>query len=481
MQDSKFILLLKQIDSRAQKRFEDFISSPYFNKHKQVAKLGQLLIAQAPSFDHSRKMSKQYLYQQLYPHQKYDDNFFASLVSKLQNLLYKFLALELEDEEEIRLEILQLRALRLYKLPKHYKSAHKRTKKLLQKAKLHTATAAKLKADLFYEEDRWFLEQGGRQYDPALQNYSDQLDLAFFTKKLEVACDMLNRNIVVQANYQPSMLTEIEQKLNEEDKLLEKHPILRMYLLVLDILREEKESSYQALRNELQLHSEALHEEEQRQLFDYGLNFCVKQINAGKTSYYEEVLYLYRLSLARKLIYIDGYLPAWEYKNITTAALRTGRFDWVLSFLEDYKEKLSPDARENAYLYNLASYYYASGQQMKALQTLQNVEFTDRTYHIGAKIIQLKSYYELSEWDALEALIDAFNAYLRRNKEVSAYRKKANKNLLDLTKKLMRLSMQKDWMEDSKFRQKLEALQQSLKQTSPLASKDWLEEKVGSL
>ena len=135
MQDSKLIDLLQQLDKRSLRRFEDFILSPYFNKHKQVGKLGQLLLTHAPSFNHPRKMKKTWLFNELYPDQEFDDNFFASIISKLQNLLYKFLALELEDEEEIRLEILQLKALRLNKLPKHFKSSHKRSKKLLENVK----------------------------------------------------------------------------------------------------------------------------------------------------------------------------------------------------------------------------------------------------------------------------------------------------------------------------------------------------------
>lgn len=474
MQDSKFIHLLKQLDSRTRSRFEDFVHSPYFNKHQQVAQLGQLLLNQAPSFNHPRKMQKTWLFDQLYAGEEYDDNFFASLVSKLQKLLYSFLALELENEKEIHAELRQLKALRLYKLPKHYKSAHKRSKQLLKKVKLDTIQRARLSAMLHYEEDRWFLEQGGRSYNSALQNHSDQLDIAYFAQKLSLAADMLNRNIVVKADYKADMLEEIEEKLKEENNLLEQYPILSIYLLVLRILRNEDELAYQELRNALQLHADALHESEQRKLYDYALNFCVRQINAGHLHYYEEVLYLYRLSLARKLIFIDGKLPPWEYKNIVTAALRTKRFEWVANFIEEYKKTLPTDIRENAYRYNLANYYYAAGQQMKALQALQDVDFTDRTYHLGAKIIQLKSYYELEEWDALEALLDAFNAYLRRQKEVSAYRKKANKNLINVSKKLMRLAMQKDWMEENKFQLKINELTIKLEETSPIASKDWL-------
>ena len=103
------------------------------------------------------------------------------------------------------------------------------------------------------------------------------------------------------------------------------------------------------------------------------------------------------------------------------------------------------------------------------------MEFTDTTYHTGAKIIQLKSYYELDETEALFALIEAFKKYVLRNKEIAAYRKKANANFLRLVKKVYRLKTNAKRLSGSALQKKQNAIGKLLKTMDPVANKDWLE------
>ena len=105
---------------------------------------------------------------------------------------------------------------------------------------------------------------------------------------------------------------------------------------------------------------------------------------------------------------------------------------------------------------------------------LHNVEFSDTTYHLGAKIIQIKSYYELHETDALYSLVDAFAIYLRRNKQISDYIKQANQHFLRFVKKLYQLKEQKLFSPKTAIQTQLLSLHKELQNTSPLANKDWL-------
>jgi hypothetical protein len=122
----------------------------------------------------------------------------------------------------------------------------------------------------------------------------------------------------------------------------------------------------------------------------------------------------------------------------------------------------------------LASYYYASGQHKKALQALHNVIFTDSTYHIGAKLIQLKSYFELAEWETLHATLDAFTAYLRRHKEIAEYQKKANMNFIAVCRPFARLKEQEEWKKDVQMTLKQQKIKMLIDSLNPLAGKDWL-------
>ena len=208
-------------------------------------------------------------------------------------------------------------------------------------------------------------------------------------------------------------------------------------------------------------------------MFDYAQNYCIHQINKGVFNYYEEFLSLYKIQLSSNTLLKDGFLEEWDFKNIVTAGVRMKDFEWTEQFIRNNKDQLKPELQENAYRYNLAVYYYATSQYKEALQLLYQVEFTDSTYHLGAKNIQLKSYYELGESDAFGALVDAFRIYVKRNKALSTYRKEVYFNFLRIAKKMENLKQKKAYIGSQKFEKEKELLATYIK-ANIAANSDWI-------
>ena len=157
-----------------------------------------------------------------------------------------------------------------------------------------------------------------------------------------------------------------------------------------------------------------------------------------------------------------------------TAGLRLKDFQWTEQFIHQYKDRLRPEIRENAALYNLASFYYERKDYKRALQQLYNVELTDSSYHVGAKIIQVKSYYELNEYEAFLSLFEAFKKYIQRNKELSDYQKNTNIAFLKFSKKIFQLKNSKSLISKAAWRKKYNTVNEQLATPQPLANKEWL-------
>ncbi len=183
---------------------------------------------------------------------------------------------------------------------------------------------------------------------------------------------------------------------------------------------------------------------------------------------------LYKTLILHGAIAPIGRISQWSYKNIVTTGLRTREFEWTEQFIHTYKTALSPSEQENAFAYNLAALYFEKKDFRMALETLQNVIFTDQTYHLGAKIIQIKCFYQLGETVALDSLVTATYKFLKRNRQLSEYGKKANLNFLKLLRKAMRIKQ----MELTYWGDKLSARRgtwlEEIERTHPLANKDWL-------
>ncbi len=106
---------------------------------------------------------------------------------------------------------------------------------------------------------------------------------------------------------------------------------------------------------------------------------------------------------------------------------------------------------------------------------MHEVKFTDTSYHLGAKIIQLKSYYELEETEAFFALTDAFRIYILRNKDISTYRKQANMNFIKFAIRIYKIKEQQHFITRSVFQQKFKSITEQLKKSENVANSRWLE------
>jgi hypothetical protein len=474
MLDNKLLKLFKTLNPKELILFEDFVKSPYFNSHKQVISLFEYLKKYAPDFDNSKKLEKSYVYTQLYKSKAYDDNFFASIISKLLKLLEDFLAYEAFSEKTGEKELLTLRCIRKRKLEKHFKSYEKIIEKQISEtAKQHSDS--NYFSMLFAEEqDKWFIEGGGRVHHFALQKQSDELDSYYLIEKLKIACDMLNRNRVSNATYECKWIDEIYKI--AATRIIENENILLLaYRHTYAMLLEISEGKYRDLKQLLENNLKIISSDDLKSLYGYALNFCIGMVNSGKLVYFSEILVLYKSMLNENLLFIENYLPAWEYKNIVTAALRSNEIQWAENFLESYKSKIEPSQQENAYTYNMASFLFECSRYKEALRLLHNVAFVNPTYHIGAKIIQIKIFTESGDWDIALSSLDAFAGYLRRNKEIAEYQKKSNLNFISACRSLVQLVSKSEWQADEKLISLKNAYKTKLDNLKPLPSGDWLQ------
>ncbi len=179
---------------------------------------------------------------------------------------------------------------------------------------------------------------------------------------------------------------------------------------------------------------------------------------------------MYRSGLTANIFFVDGILSRWSYTNIVAIGLRLGELNWVKDFIEKYKIYLEIGFQESMYAYNLARFYFVKKEYKKAMSLLLQAELDDVLINVSGKVLLLKMYYELNEFDALESLLSSFKIYLRRNKVIS-YHKTHYMNIVNFTIELMKLNPY-DKESRKRLREKIEG-------TKSLAEKEWLLEQVG--
>jgi hypothetical protein len=259
------------------------------------------------------------------------------------------------------------------------------------------------------------------------------LDCFFIVEKLRRCCEVLNHQSILQHTYTVHGTTAT---LAFAQYYLD-IPAVSVYLAVYELLTQRTETAFFALQELLAQHRHYFVGGEQRELYTYCLNYCIRAINSGDEAYLLHYLQLFWLLLAEKIVFLNEKLPIADYKNTIAIGLRAGEYARIAAFIQDYSQYLPTEFRANAVQYNMAKLYFAQADYQKVISTLQTVQYENVFYVLDSRWTLLKAYYELDEMTALEGQITAFRLYLLREKTIGTFTKKQYKQLLQYLKKIV--------------------------------------------
>jgi len=485
MHKTKLVTLFEYLNSRELTRFSDYVHSPFYNKHLEVKKLCVYLSKYVLHPKKDRRLEKERIFKYLYPGKKFEGNSLHSVASKLLVLLHDFLVITSHEDKKNAHLIRILTELRQRKQYKDYAA-------ILRKIERSTDSSYEDVEDLYWEKfsyhkelDINFTTQGGRSYNENLQSKNDFLDLFFITKKLKIACDMVSRNSVIGSDYQYRLVDELFVYLDQPNSTYAQEPTIKIYAATLKMLLhgEHSDEEYFKVKDWLEEYRNIFSKSELKNIYDFLENYCIRRykMNTASDKYLREMLDISKFMVKHEINFVDGFLLDGDYKNIGTTAINLGDYDWAEEFIEKYKDALIPQVRESVYSYLLAFLRYYTKNYKGALQALYNVVFTNWTYHAGAKLLQLRIYYELDEGEALYSLTDAFRNYLKRNKNLTEAHRTPYYNFITVTKRAYKLKEQQDYLRKDKFEKEAKKLQVLFENASPIASKMWLKEVIDEL
>ncbi|MBS1596516.1 MAG: hypothetical protein JST90_19550 [Bacteroidetes bacterium] len=303
-----------------------------------------------------------------------------------------------------------------------------------------------------------------------LKETIESLDMYYFISKLRYSAAVLHYRQFLGVDEELALLSDILRYLRGRPPV----PVVALYQHIILTLTEPADAAhYTQLKAVLFGQSKALQQDSQREGFAFALNYCIRRINAGDTTWQLELFTLYKEALKHGLMYDQGLLNPWDFKNIVTVALRVKEYKWTATFIERSLVKLRKGEQQNAYSFNMARYYFATGKYDKVLQLLQDVAYTDIFYLLDAKVTLMKTYYELGEYEPLLSLKESFRILLRRKKIISDQHRVNYGNFARLTMKLYRA--------DVKNKVQMAALKKAIDETTNVADRAWILEQYGQL
>ena len=441
MKKSKLFELYQTLSTIERRRFKEYVESPFFNTNVFVIKLQNYI---SSTIDREKEVAddRKEIFRRIAGKEKYDDQKTKNTMTILMSLLEGYMAqLKYEKNEFLSKEFL-LTSLRERNLHKQFLSNASAYSKKLAEKKIYDSDYFFEKYILEREQDYYFIKKEIRKSNENLQRKSDSFDFYYMSEKLKNLCDMINRKNVIAASYNITLLPELRGFIKENIKTIEVIPAIFIYYkILLTLLEPDVDQHFSDLKHLLSTHEKKFSKKEARQMYDYAENYCIKKVNNGSREYLHELFEIYESLLLNEIIFENKQLSHLDYKNIVSIGIKLGKFDWTKHFIEKYKTRIAIKFRENAYEYNLASLYYNKKDYKGALKLLQRVNFTDSFYHLGAKSMLLKMYYELEEVEPFYSMVDAYKVYLVRNKDISNYQRKVHSTFVRYTKQTFDLKL----------------------------------------
>lgn len=415
-------------------------------------------------------LRKEKAFPKIFGKKKYSSDQMDYTMSFLFKVIEQFLVYENAVENKINVQIALMEEYRKLGLSKHYRQALVAAERYQQKSPLrdiyHHKKALAIELDYCT-----FLSVQQRNTSKNLQEVNTKLDLYFLSQKLKMACVALAHETVYKQKYDLGLLDVVLPYIEQAPELLE-YPAISLYYYyyrATTLDGEEAEADFQKFKTIFLASLEAFDHGELEDLYTFALNYCVRKVNLGQNEYREELFQLYEAGLELKILIDDGKLNQFKFNNITKLALHLGKIDWTEQFIEEYKPFVEPQYHET-YVHNAYSMlYFAQEKYEETMIRLQQVDYKELFITMDAKVLLMKVYYQLDEYDVLESFINSFKVFLRR-KEILAYHQEIYKNFIRMMQKLINLPP---------FNKKArEKLYKEIEGTQKLLEKKWLLEQL---
>ncbi|HMQ46562.1 MAG TPA: hypothetical protein PKA00_03165 [Saprospiraceae bacterium] len=442
------------------------VRSPLFNQRKDVILLLDFLEKRGVQSlsKTNNHLAKEAAFRFVYGAQEqFEDGKIRHLMAHLMDIIRQYLAWQewRNDSNQIHLHL--CRSLGKMGLNDHWE-------KELQRAKNHLEKASLRNDDYYFQQfliEREIWELGRQKYRSGIDNVAT-INHAFAVfvavHSLRQGCTLLAQKNLTNVSAMIPYLSET-LRLIAEGHFEDIAVVATWHASYWALKAPDQEEHFTQLKGLLEANAAFFSNTDLRDLYILAINVCIRRINAADKKYRQEAFDLYRSGLSRGVFLENGYLSKVTYRNVLNIAVSVGELDWALDYLNTFKAYLPPKDQENIFRYNLATYFFRIREYDQAMTLLPFVEMRDMLENFDVRRMMVRIYYEQGEMQALESLLDSFEAYLRRHRE-GGYHREMYHNFVRFLKKIIALPHR-----DAIAWQKLQA---EISQTKYLAEREWL-------
>lgn len=464
MQKSVLVEIVRSLNRKEIREVQKWLQSPAHNQRHDVVRLFDFLVRH-PDAD-EQALGKEAVWKVIFPGEPFDDARMRQTMYFLLKSLEEYLSFIELAADEVKVNLALASVFRRRQLERPFRQTIDLVRKQMKEFPYRNSR---------YLQDQYLSEQENYNYLSGLkrgirlnlQETSDAFDLAYLSDKLRLACLMLSHQAVSEnTHYDFGFLENVLTIVETNHHLLSYPAIAFYYFSYKSVTAKDTEPYYDRLEQLILEQGYLFPLNELREFYLLAINYCVGRGNAGKMEYVQRAFQLFKKGFDEEILLENKVVSRFSFHNAVGSAIRCREFDWAENFIDKYQGNLEEKHRKSIVHFNLSRLHFEKGDYNKAQTLLTQFEYDDMLFNIIAKTMLLKIYYEQSELDAFESLLESMRIYLQRKEALDATRKATYKNMVSVMKKLLHLNPYSK-PQVQKFRELVAT-------TNPLAERDWL-------
>ena len=461
MLKTSFLDILRVLDKEELKRFEAFLSSPYFNTRNNVIKLFGIIKKYAPEFNH-KILDKEEIWKKLFPGKEYNYGILKNIIHDITKLAERFLEVEFLNSHDVQrmnnlLSMLggkQLESIFINKyntLEKNYFKSSKfyysfyedylnmKTQRFIVEAynsKLHTNLFSHDFAELLIFD---FITKFSNHFNSVYieeTEHNEKPDNGFIR--------MFSKTV-----FSDIELERYIETLSEGSDRNYKIAIV-FFRLMKCYLNPQSIEFYFDFKRTLFEYDKYISESSMRGLYaslGSALDNCIDVSGINKNRELFEIIN----HLVEKDIFSteDGkVVPSLFILSVKTAGYLKAP-DFIEKMIKEFLPKIDPGLRENFNQFSMAYLYYAKEEFDKSLDCSNKITIDSFQMKYFLRNLQTIISFEKNDYIMFQYLNDSHRHFLSKNKSVSKSYKESNMKFLNYTNTLFKLRESKDKSEIS--------------------------------
>jgi len=476
MEKSKLISVLKSLDKKELKRFEEFINSPYYNKNKNIKTLLEHLMKYYPEFE-NKDLSGENVFRIIFPKENYDYHKLSNLTSDLYQLSTGFLKVSSLEKDETGNNITLLEKLYEKKLVTVYNQMEKQTRSKLDKSVIKTEDYYFLRHRLNRQNTSHNLLKKNNLDYKAIQTELDGFLSYSLIGLMRLYSKVLHNKNHGEVEYSMDMFEVVREYTKTQDFRNDHLHMIYKNIISLELSKEE--TDYKKLLNLKDKFKDKISDEDMHNILIFLNSFVAYRLNKfGDESYYKD-----RFKILSELVSRNFITPAriafTDFTYIFSSACTVGEFEWAEQFKIDFQNGISPAVeKQNAVIFCTAYLNYIKEEYSQALENFSKTGFSIFFMKVTVKSLMIRIFYETSMYEQFLSAVDSFRHYLKREKLILEEQKKAHYDFLVYTSALFKMKIDKHVQKTSSdFLQLKKEI--SGMDNSAFGVKSWLLKKAG--